>query len=59
MEFGKGEISLPDLRAGFAILNAACLSEGIKISNLGLLFRGYEDPVGKLKALGAEIELVI
>lgn len=59
MEFGKGEISIPDLRAGFAILNAACLSQGIKISNLNLLFRGYEEPVGKLKALGAEIELVI
>ncbi|MHA1765821.1 MAG: UDP-N-acetylglucosamine 1-carboxyvinyltransferase [Promethearchaeota archaeon] len=59
VQFGTGKVTIPDLRAGFALLNAACLSEGIKIYNPKLLFRGYENPVGKLKALGANIELVL
>lgn len=57
--FGKGEVSICDLRAGFALLTAGLLSEGLKITNLPLLFRGYENPVGKMKALGADVELVL
>jgi len=58
VRFGEGQIYISDLRAGFALLNAACLSNGIKVYNLGLLSRGYENPVGKLKSLGANIELI-
>jgi len=59
IKFTSGEISICDLRAGFAILIAGLLSQGIKIKNVGLLFRGYEDPIGKLKPLGADVELKI
>ncbi len=55
--FRKGEIEITDLRAGFAALNAAILSDGVIIKNLKSLYRGYEDPVGKLKSLGAEIDI--
>lgn len=59
IKFGKGEITIDDLRAGFALLNAGLLSRGLKIFGLKLLYRGYEDPVGKLKSVGADVELVI
>jgi len=60
VEFGKGELEITDLRAGFALVNAAILSaEGIIVRNLKSLYRGYDDPVGKLKSLGANIELTI
>lgn len=50
------EISIPDLRAGFAYVMAALLaSETSTIRNVDFLDRGYEDPVGKLTALGADI----
>lgn len=52
-------ISIPDLRAGFAYVMAALLaSETSTISNVDYLDRGYEDPVGKLSALGADITRV-
>lgn len=57
VKFGSGEVEIPDLRAGFAILIAGMLSDGIIVRNLDLLFRGYEDPVGKLNSLGANIEM--
>lgn len=57
--YGNGQVSICDLRAGFALLSAGLLSDGLKIVNLPLLFRGYENPVGKLKALGADIELFV
>ncbi len=59
IELGAGQIAICDLRAGFALLTAGLLSDGLKINNLKLLFRGYEDPIGKLKSLGADIELKI
>lgn len=50
------EISIPDLRAGFAYVMAALLSpEESAITNVDFLDRGYEDLVGKLTALGADI----
>ncbi len=50
------EISIPDLRAGFAYVMAALLStEESYISNIDFLDRGYEDHVGKLTSLGADI----
>lgn len=57
--FGSGEIEITDMRAGFAAVNAAALSSGVTVRGLKSLYRGYEDPVGKLKSLGAKIELVI
>lgn len=51
------EISIPDLRAGFAYVMAALLSpEESRVSNVDFLDRGYEDFVGKLTSLGADIE---
>jgi len=50
------QISIPDLRAGFAYVMAALLStEESVISNVDFLDRGYEDFVTKLTSLGADI----
>jgi UDP-N-acetylglucosamine 1-carboxyvinyltransferase len=50
------EIAIPDLRAGFAYVMAAMLSnEESLITNIDYLDRGYEDLVGKLTSLGADI----
>ena len=47
---------IPDLRAGFAYVMAALLSSDVSgISNVDFLDRGYEDLVGKLTSLGADI----
>lgn len=51
------EIAIPDLRAGFAYVMAALLSQDTSmISGLGFLDRGYENLVEKLTALGADVE---
>lgn len=53
------EISIPDLRAGFAYVLAALLAEGpSKILGLPMLERGYEHFVDKLTSLGANIKVV-
>lgn len=50
------EISIPDLRAGFAYVMAAVLaSDTSSITGLPFLDRGYENLVGKLGALGVEV----
>jgi len=50
------DIVIPDLRAGFAYVMAALLSSDESvISNVDFLDRGYEDLVGKLVSLGADI----
>ncbi len=50
------DISIPDLRAGFAYVMAALLAaETSTISNVDYLDRGYEDLVTKLTSLGADI----
>jgi UDP-N-acetylglucosamine 1-carboxyvinyltransferase len=49
-------ISIPDLRAGFAYIMAALLAPEIStVSNIDFLDRGYDNLVGKLTALGADI----
>ena len=54
-----GEISIPDLRAGFAYVMAALLSpDESKVIGVDYLDRGYEDIVGRLQTLGADIERV-
>jgi UDP-N-acetylglucosamine 1-carboxyvinyltransferase len=53
------DISIPDLRAGFAYVMASLLAPDISsISNVDFLDRGYEDLVGKLASLGADITRV-
>lgn len=49
------DISIPDLRAGFAYVMAAALATGTStISNLHFLDRGYENLAQKLNALGLD-----
>lgn len=53
--FGK-EISVPDLRAGFAYVMAALIANDESlISGLHFLDRGYEKLVPKLNALGVDV----
>jgi UDP-N-acetylglucosamine 1-carboxyvinyltransferase len=53
------DIEIPDLRAGFSYLIAALVAKGTStLTGIEQIERGYEDIVGKLKALGAKIEAV-
>lgn len=53
------EISIPDLRAGFAYVLAALIAPDTSmISGIQFLERGYENLVAKLKSVGADIEKV-
>jgi len=53
------DISIPDLRAGFAYVMAALLVPEVStISNVDFLDRGYENLVAKLTSLGADITRV-
>ncbi|MBE6587126.1 MAG: UDP-N-acetylglucosamine 1-carboxyvinyltransferase [Ruminococcaceae bacterium] len=48
-----------DLRAGVAMIIAALCAEGTtEISQIHLIERGYDDVVGKLRSMGADIEKV-
>ena len=48
-----------DLRAGAALLIAAMAAEGeTEITGVELIERGYFDIVGKLRSLGADVELI-
>ncbi|MCX6645557.1 MAG: UDP-N-acetylglucosamine 1-carboxyvinyltransferase [bacterium] len=50
------EVNAPDIRAAAALLIAGLWADGsTRLKGLGHLYRGYEDPVGKLSALGARI----
>ncbi|MDF2550623.1 MAG: murA [Chlamydiales bacterium] len=50
------EIAIPDLRAGFAYVMASLIAKGTStISGVKFLDRGYEDIVGKLTELDADI----
>lgn len=50
------EITIPDLRAGFAYVMAALVASGEStISGLPFLDRGYENLVDKLRGLGADV----
>ena len=53
------DITVPDLRAGYAYVMAALLAPDISaISGVSYLDRGYENLVGKLASLGADISRV-
>jgi len=53
------QVSAVDLRGGAAVIIAALAAEGITvIDNIVLIERGYDDIVGKLSAVGADIRKV-
>ncbi|MBQ5344316.1 MAG: UDP-N-acetylglucosamine 1-carboxyvinyltransferase, partial [Acidaminococcaceae bacterium] len=53
------EVNATDLRAGAAMILAGLVAEGTTIiGNLHHIDRGYEDIVGKLQALGADIQRI-
>lgn len=50
-------LETPDIRAGMALVLASLVAKGkSSINQAELIERGYEDVLGKLKKLGAEIE---
>ncbi|MBE6378304.1 MAG: UDP-N-acetylglucosamine 1-carboxyvinyltransferase [Lentisphaerae bacterium] len=50
-------LSSPDIRAGMAMVIAAFAAQGVsRIGRADVIYRGYEDLAGKLRALGAEVE---
>lgn len=50
------DVEVPDLRAGFSYLIAALIADGTsRIRGVEKLERGYENLVGKLRELGADI----
>lgn len=54
------EVNATDLRAGAAMILSGLVAEGTTtIGNLHHIDRGYEDIVGKLQALGADIQRII
>ena len=58
-KFIGAPVVAPDLRAGAALVVAALAAEGVtEIEQVQFIERGYEDIVGKLRALGADIRMV-
>jgi len=52
-------LATPDIRAGMALVLASLVARGKStINQAELIERGYEDVVGKLKSLGAQIERI-
>jgi UDP-N-acetylglucosamine 1-carboxyvinyltransferase len=52
------DVVAPDIRASMAIVIAGLKADGeTRIGSLGHLFRGYENPINKLRDLGAEVYL--
>jgi len=53
------EVVATDLRAGACMVLAGLKANGVTvISDVNHILRGYEDIIGKLKSVGAEIELI-
>jgi len=51
------ELDIPDLRGGFSYLIAALAAQGTStVRGIELIYRGYEDFLAKLSALGAQVE---
>ncbi|MBR2343332.1 MAG: UDP-N-acetylglucosamine 1-carboxyvinyltransferase [Clostridia bacterium] len=58
-ELRPGTVLAPDLRGGAACLIAALGADGESvIDNAEIILRGYEKPIERLGALGAEIEYI-
>ncbi|RRJ86188.1 UDP-N-acetylglucosamine 1-carboxyvinyltransferase [Gulosibacter macacae] len=57
-EMHGAEIEVPDLRGGFSHLIAALMADGVsKVSNVGIIARGYENFLTKLRDLGADFTI--
>lgn len=55
--FSGAPVSSTDLRGGAALVIAALVADGeTRVDNIYHIDRGYEDYVGKLRALGADID---
>ena len=53
------DVAATDLRAGAALIIAGLNAEGeTKVAGVEKIERGYDDIVGKLKSIGADVELV-
>ncbi len=53
------ELVIPDLRGGFSYVIAALAAQGTStLHGVGIIRRGYEDFLGKLAALGADVEML-
>lgn len=51
-------VQVPDIRAGAALVLSGLCAEGVtEVYDAGHIERGYEDFVGKMRSLGAEIEV--
>ena len=58
-KYTGASITVPDLRAGAALVTAALAAEGFSVvDDIKYIERGYEDFHIKLQNLGAQIELV-
>lgn len=56
-ELNGADVQVPDLRAGAALILAGLAANGTTtVSNVGLVERGYEHIIEKLKSLGANIK---
>lgn len=56
-ELHGADIEVPDLRGGFSHLIAALTAQGTsRVSNVGIISRGYGDFITKLRQLGADFE---
>jgi UDP-N-acetylglucosamine 1-carboxyvinyltransferase len=52
------DIEVPDLRGGFSHLIAALTAEGTsRVTNVGIISRGYGDFINKLRQLGADFTI--
>lgn len=58
VELSGADIEIPDLRGGFSHLIAALTAQGrSRVSNVGMISRGYEKFITKLELLGADFVL--
>ena len=58
-KYTGASITVPDLRAGAALVTAALAAEGFTlVDDIRYIERGYEDFPLKLRNLGAQIEVV-
>jgi UDP-N-acetylglucosamine 1-carboxyvinyltransferase len=55
---GSTGLRAPDIRGGMALLIASLCAQGrSEVECISHIYRGYEDPVGTLQALGADVAL--
>ena len=58
VELHGADVTVPDLRGGFSHLVAALTADGTsRITNVGIIARGYERFIEKLQTLGADFDV--